>query len=100
MYRPLHHRSLDHLRHGMRRITAADRGKTLGRGSLFGDYSASTEPGEAAAQRSKRPNGPGESPPPGLRSESVAVGKSRLRNCGDQCLIVELGWHQGMAHAS
>jgi hypothetical protein len=33
----------------MRRITAAGRGKTLDRGSLFGDQSASTKPGEAAA---------------------------------------------------
>ena len=24
----------------------------------------------------------------------------RLRNCSDQLLIVDLGWHQGMAHAS
>jgi hypothetical protein len=84
----------------MRRITAADRVKTLDRGSLFEDHSASTEPGEAAAQRSKGRNSPGESPPTRLRSETVAVGKTRLRNCGDQLLIVELGWHQGMAHAS
>ena len=98
--RPLHGRPLDHLRHGVCCITAADHGKSLDRGDLFGDPAASAEPGEAAAQRGKRRNSLCELPPSCFCDELAAISKVRLRNRSEQHLIREVRCLHGAARAS
>ena len=72
----------------MRRVTAANHGKSFNGGSLFADFVLSTEPRETAAQIGKRRNRHGEPPAPRLKGEIVGISKSRRRNCGDQTLII------------
>ena len=72
----------------MRRVTAANHGKSFNSGSLLADLVPSTEPREAAAQLRKRRNRRGKPPARRLNGETAGISKSRLWNCGDQTLVI------------
>ena len=97
---PLHYRSLDHRRHDLCRLTAADSDQSLDGNSLLGDHAASTEAREAAGERGKSGNGCGQSPRPRFRRELAAVRKIRFRKRSEQRIIVDLGWDEGTVGAS
>jgi hypothetical protein len=83
-------RSCNQIRHRLRSVTAADRGKRFERGRLLGHQAIHSETRKALAQVGKGGNGRTQLPAGRFGGKLPAFGKPRLREGFDQRLVVHL----------